>query len=259
MEMGPPLFLVLRFRALSGKKMANKKFYAILAGRKPGIYTAWPDAEAQVKGFPQARFKGFATREEAEKWMRQSGPPQAAGRKKAVKSAGTHSRREGEVIIYTDGGALNNPGPGGYGVVQMHAGVKKELTGGYRLTTNNRMELMGCIVALRQLEHSDKPITLRSDSSYVVNGINKGWARNWRRNGWIKSDKRPALNRDLWAELLDLTQDLDIVFEWVKGHAGNPLNERCDELAVAAAHRPDLPVDKGYEGHKASGQADGSS
>ena len=231
--------------------MANKKFYAIAAGRKPGIYTAWPEAQAQVKGFPQARFKGFATREAAEAWINgshQAAPGRTAGRSKPQRpSAPPPVRREGGVEIYTDGGALNNPGPGGYGVVQIYAGQKKEITGGFRLTTNNRMELMGCIMALRQLEYRDQPIALHSDSSYVVNGINKGWARNWRRNGWIKSDKKPALNQDLWAELLDLTENLDIVFIWVKGHAGNPLNERCDELAVGSAHGANLPIDRGDE------------
>jgi ribonuclease HI len=230
--------------------MATKKFYAIAVGRKPGIYTIWPEAEAQVKGFPQAKFKGFTTREEAENWMKEGRdrPRQAAKWNKTGKSPIADIQSKDKVEIYTDGGALNNPGPGGYGVVQNYAGIRKELTGGYRLTTNNRMELMGCIVALRQLEYKDRPITLHSDSSYVVNGINKGWAKNWRRNGWIKSDKRPALNRDLWAELLELTEALDIVFKWVKGHAGNPLNERCDELAVKSARRPNLPIDTGYEG-----------
>jgi ribonuclease HI len=233
--------------------MANKKFYAIITGRKPGIYTVWPEAEAQVKGFPQARFKGFATREEAERWMADPGPVQVAGRGTTQKSPPANTRREGEVEIYTDGGALNNPGPGGYGVVQIYAGERKELAGGYRLTTNNRMELMGCIAALRQLEYANKPITIHSDSSYVVNGINKGWAKNWRKNGWIKGDKKPALNRDLWAQLLDLIEGLDIHFEWVKGHAGNPYNERCDELAVMSARGRDLPVDTGYQGNGAGG------
>jgi ribonuclease HI len=150
------------------------------------------------------------------------------------------------VTIYTDGGARYNPGPGGYGIVQIYNGERKELSGGYKLTTNNRMELMGCIVALRELEHRDKPVTVYSDSSYVVNGIVKGWAKSWRKKGWIKSDKQPAVNPDLWAELLDLVEELDITFKWVKGHAGHPMNERCDELAVACARRDELPVDIGY-------------
>ena len=234
--------------------MANKKFYAIAAGRRPGIYTSWTEAEAQVKGFPQARFKGFATKEEAEGWMQgaKDGRPARSARTAGRSTARTAPappdiEREDAVQIYTDGGALNNPGPGGYGVVQIYAGERKELTGGYRLTTNNRMELMGCIMALRQLEYTDRPIALHSDSSYVVNGISKGWAKNWRKNGWIKSDRKPALNRDLWSELLDLIENLDIVFKWVKGHAGNPFNERCDALAVASARSAGLPADTGYE------------
>jgi len=157
------------------------------------------------------------------------------------------SPKTGEVTIYTDGGARYNPGPGGYGAVLIYDGEQKELSGGYKLTTNNRMELMACIVALRELEYRDKPVTLYSDSSYVVNGIAKGWAKNWRKKGWIKSDKKLAINPDLWAELLDLVEDLNITFKWVKGHAGNPMNERCDELAVASARKSGLPVDVGYK------------
>jgi ribonuclease HI len=110
------------------------------------------------------------------------------------------------------------------------------------------MELMGVIVALRSLEKKDKPITLYTDSSYVVNGITKGWAEKWRQNNWIKSDKQPAINPDLWGELLDLIKPLNIKFMWVKGHAGNIYNERCDELAVSSAKKPGLPEDKGYKG-----------
>lgn len=232
--------------------MAAKKFYAIAVGRKPGIYGDWPTAQAQVLGYPGAVFKGFLTRAEAQLWL--DNPPSAPALCKRnspaapSSSAGATSPKDGEVTIYTDGGARYNPGPGGYGVVQVYQGVRKELSGGYRHTTNNRMELMGCIVALRELEHRDRPVTLYSDSSYVVNGISKGWAKSWRRNGWIKSDKQPAINPDLWAELLDLIAGLDITFKWVKGHAGHPMNERCDELAVAAAGQDGLPVDSGYHG-----------
>ena len=234
--------------------MAAKKFYAILAGRTPGIYDNWPKAQAQVAGFQGARFKGFATRGEAEAWLKnptsgQGGPMGGKATDKATPNPGADtSPREGVVSIYTDGGARYNPGPGGYGVIQVYNGQRKELSGGFRLTTNNRMELMGCIVALRELEHRDRPVALYSDSSYVVNGISKGWAKGWRKRGWIKSDRQPAINPDLWGQLLDLIEGLNITFNWVRGHNGNPFNERCDELAVASARQPDLPVDLGYKG-----------
>lgn len=229
--------------------MVAKKFYAIAVGRKPGIYDNWPLAHAQVHGFPKARFKGFASRSEAERWLAEPHSVVAiAKRMKISVPASTDDLPEpGEVAIYSDGGARFNPGPGGYGVVQLYNGERKELCGGFRLTTNNRMELMGCLVALRALEYRDKKITLYSDSSYVVNGITKGWARTWRKKGWIKSDRQPAINVDLWAELLDLVEGLNITFKWVKGHAGHPMNERCDELAVVSAGQTGLPVDAGYE------------
>ena len=230
--------------------MAAKKFYAIAVGRKPGIYEVWSSAQAQVQGYPGAVFKGFPSRAEAQGWLDNPTYTSGAGKKKGS-TAPAHedtSPKDGEVTIYTDGGARYNPGPGGYGVVQLYRGARKELSGGYRHTTNNRMELMGCIVALRDLEHRDRPVTLYSDSSYVVNGISKGWAKNWRKRGWLKSDKQPAINPDLWGELLDLVEGLAITFKWVKGHAGHPMNERCDELAVAAARQQGLPVDSGYLG-----------
>lgn len=229
--------------------MAAKKFYAIASGRKPGIYDNWPAAQAQVTGYPGAKFKGFPSREEAEVWMKNPTYFQSAAKntRKARSYSSDTSPKTGEVTIYTDGGARYNPGPGGYGIVQVYNGARKERSGGYKMTTNNRMELKGCIVALRELEHRDKLVTLYSDSSYVVNGIVKGWAKNWRKKGWIKSDKKPTINPDLWAELLDLVEDLNITFKWVKGHAGNPLNERCDELAVAFAKQDGLPVDVGYK------------
>jgi ribonuclease HI len=230
--------------------MPPKKYYAIAAGRKPGIYDNWPAAQAQVTAFPGAKYKGFLSRAAAEAWLKKPtyGSTKCTGRRKPGPPVTDTAPRDNEVMIYTDGGARFNPGPGGYGVVQIYNGMRRELSGGYRLTTNNRMELMACIVALRELEHRNKPVTLYSDSSYVVNGISKGWAKSWRRRGWLKADKKPAGNPDLWAELLELIEDLDITFIWVKGHAGNPLNERCDELAVTAAGRDDLPEDDGYTG-----------
>ena len=235
--------------------MAAKKFYAVAKGRKPGIYDNWPDAQVQVMSFAGAVFKGFPSRPEAEAWLRNPSYGPAAGRKAApkpkpdVNHASHHDTdpKDGEITIYSDGGARYNPGPGGYGVVIIANGEQREISAGFRHTTNNRMELMGCIVALREIGRCPQPVTLYTDSSYVVNGIAKGWAKGWRKRGWIKADKQPAVNPDLWAELLDLTEGLTISFRWVKGHAGHPMNERCDELAVAAARGENLPEDHGYQ------------
>ncbi len=150
------------------------------------------------------------------------------------------------VTIYTDGGALGNPGPGGYGAVLKYKGRRKELSGGFRHTTNNRMELLAAIEALRALK-TRCGVTLHTDSRYLVDGITKGWAKRWRANGWMRNKKDEALNPDLWGELLDLCAKHDVKFVWVKGHAGNPENERCDELSKLAAVQPGLPPDTVYE------------
>ncbi len=223
--------------------MASKKFYAVKRGRKPGIYFNWPDAKAEVDGFQGAVYKGFVNLEDAEEWLNSATFNTA--KTKNSQSSPIDSNTD-EVIIYTDGGSLGNPGPGGYGAVILYNNKKKEISGGFRITTNNRMELMGVIAALRELDQKDKPVKIYSDSSYVVNGINKGWAKSWEKNNWIKSNKEPAINPDLWSELLNLIKPLNVSFVWVKGHSGNPLNERCDELAKASASKNNLPVDKGY-------------
>lgn len=152
---------------------------------------------------------------------------------------------EDQVIIYSDGACLGNPGPGGYGSVLLYQGNRKELSGGYRRTTNNRMELMGAIVALEALKTRSR-VRLFSDSKYVVDAVEKGWAQKWRRNGWRKPDKQMAMNPDLWERLLTACAKHDVRFEWVKGHAGNVENERCDALANAAAVAQELPADPGY-------------
>lgn len=136
------------------------------------------------------------------------------------------------VEIFTDGACSGNPGAGGYGVVMRYGTHEKELSGGDANTTNNRMELMGVIVGLSALKEPCKVI-LTTDSKYVVDSITKGWVYNWQKNNWIKSDKKPALNVDLWKQLLPLLEKHDVTFNWVKGHAGHPENERCDSLAVA--------------------------
>ena len=136
------------------------------------------------------------------------------------------------VEIYTDGACSGNPGPGGWGAILVYNGVEKELSGGEAQTTNNRMELTAVIQALLALKESCV-VELYSDSRYVIDALEKGWAWGWRRKGWIKSDKKPALNPDLWTMLLDLTRQHEMHYHWVKGHAENAYNNRCDAMAVA--------------------------
>lgn len=138
---------------------------------------------------------------------------------------------EKTVYIYTDGACSGNPGPGGYGAILKYDGHIKELSGGEADTTNNRMELLGVIKALEVLKFPCKVI-LTTDSKYVADSVTNGWAKKWKQNNWIKSDKKKALNVDLWEKLLALLDVHDVTFNWVKGHAGHPENERCDRLAV---------------------------
>ena len=141
-----------------------------------------------------------------------------------------------EVTIYTDGACSGNPGPGGWGAVLMYGPHKKEISGGEAETTNNRMELTAVIQALSLLKEPCV-VELWSDSKYVIDGLSKGWAAGWRKRGWVKSDKKPALNPDLWGQLLDLAQIHTLHYHWVKGHADDPMNERCDEMAVAESQK----------------------
>lgn len=139
-----------------------------------------------------------------------------------------------KVDIYTDGACRGNPGKGGWGAILVYGDKKKELCGGEKETTNNRMELTAAIEALSALKEPCE-VTMTSDSQYLINGITKGWAVSWREKGWKKADKSPALNPDLWQKLLDLLEIHKVEFIWVKGHAGHPYNERCDELATSFA------------------------
>jgi ribonuclease HI len=154
-------------------------------------------------------------------------------------------RDDMSIDIYTDGSCLGNPGPGGYGVVMRHDGRSQELSGGFRETTNNRMEVLAAIVGLEALNQPCS-VTLYSDSQYLVNAMEKGWARRWQANGWKRNKKERALNPDLWERLLRLCDSHDVEFRWVRGHSGHRENERCDRLAVQAAHQPGLPADDGY-------------
>ena len=136
-----------------------------------------------------------------------------------------------QVEIFTDGACSGNPGPGGYGAILRYRGVTRELSGGDASTTNNRMELTAVITALWALKEPCD-VTLCSDSKYIIDTVEKGWAKKWQQNGWMRNKKEPALNADLWEKLLGLLQVHNVRFVWVKGHAGHPENERCDRLAV---------------------------
>jgi ribonuclease HI len=251
--------------------MAKNKSYAICKGRRPGIYDEWfgaLGAEAQIKGFPGAVYKGFASRGEAEAWFNKMSaktagihqrelfpqvektltPAKSSRRSRPVTEGLAHHRKAGtaaDVVIYTDGGCSRNPGPGGYGVVMLEGGGRRELSGGFARTTNNRMELTACIKGLEALERTSSVIVY-SDSQYVVNGIEKGWARRWKQNDWMRTRDAIAENSDLWSRLLDLCDKHTVSFSWVRGHDGNPENEHCDALAVAQTQRADLPPDHGY-------------
>ena len=149
------------------------------------------------------------------------------------------------VTVYTDGACLGNPGPGGYAAVLLQGVHRKELSGGYRRTTNNRMEIMAAIEALSVLKHRCT-VRLHTDSQYVQQSISLGWARRWRSKGWRHKEGR-RLNWDLWERLLDLCGRHDVTFLWVRGHAGNVENERCDVLSVEASRRRNLPRDEPFE------------
>ncbi|MFP1753625.1 ribonuclease HI [Lonsdalea quercina] len=149
-----------------------------------------------------------------------------------------------QVEIFTDGSCLGNPGPGGYGAVLRYKQHEKELSAGYRLTTNNRMELMAAIVSLESLT-TPCDVTLSTDSQYVRQGITN-WIHNWKKRGWKTADKKPVKNVDLWQRLDSAIHSHTIQWEWVKGHAGHPENERCDQLAREAAGAPTLD-DVGYK------------
>lgn len=220
------------------------KYYIISTGRGSGaIFTDKSEAEAF-----QANHAGSVY--SVSDRLPSEIPPKGAASKPAPtqKSRPATTKGSSEIEIYTDGSALGNPGPGGYGVVMQKDGETIELSQGYRHTTNNRMEMLAVITALEELDGLERPVKIYSDSQYTINGIVKGWAKGWRSRGWKKSDGKPALNIDLWKRLLGLVEKMDVSFQWVKGHAGNPLNERADVLANRAAQGRSLLEDAGYKG-----------
>lgn len=157
--------------------------------------------------------------------------------------------KQKRVVIYTDGACVGNPGPGGYGVVLLDDSRRVEISGGFRLTTNNRMEMMAAIVGLEALNGQCR-VTVYTDSQYLVNAIMRGWARRWKANDWYRNKDQKAQNIDLLNRLLDLCDQHDVEFVWVRGHAGNPENERCNYLARNAAQQKNLLPDRGYEQDK---------
>jgi ribonuclease HI len=228
----------------------KQKYYAVRKGRHPGIYPDWDTCKAQVDGFAGAQYKSFSTKEEAAQYLGGQDPAGGAIAKKTSReSSPPQSIPAGHVVIYADGACSGNPGKGGYGTVILSGDQRRELAAGFRRTTNNRMEILGCIAGLDAIEQPSD-IILYSDSRYVVDAATKGWAETWRSRGWnrkVEGQLVPALNSDLWARLLDLCEWHRVQFRWVRGHDGNVENERCDELARAAAASDNLQVDTGYE------------
>lgn len=267
-------------------KKKKEKIYVVVTGVTPGIYFEWNGengAEQQIAGYPKSVYKSFKTIEEAQTWLEElndvsdklkadlqklseSSPQlslntqrnETVGRKispgpsKKSENNGDEYKiflKEGKVVLFTDGAASGNPGPGGYGVVLLYKRSRKELSGGFRLTTNNRMELLACIVGLETLKFPCS-VVIYSDSKYVVDAVEKGWARKWQRLGWMRDKENKAKNPDLWKRLLDLLHIHDVRFQWVRGHSGTTENERCDILAVRESNRAKLPADSFYEQYR---------
>lgn len=151
------------------------------------------------------------------------------------------------LTIHTDGACLGNPGPGGYAAVWERDGERVEISGGRRLTTNNRMELLAAILAL-EAQEEPRAVTLVTDSRYVHDAIEKRWLAGWQKRGWVNAEKKPVKNQDLWRRMLPLLARHTVKFKWVRGHTGHPDNERCDVLAKQAANSRGLPADEGYPG-----------
>jgi ribonuclease HI len=239
----------------------NKQYYVVIQGHRPGLYYRWfgeEGAAEQVDGLADAVYKGFYTLQEAVDWLRElhaeTIPGLAPDLVELLGLPAERRRREdpsallkaGKVVIYTDGGVLYDPGSGGYGVVLRYKEHRKELSGGFRRTTKNRMELLACIEGLKALRLRCS-VVLYSNSRYVVHGMTKGWAEQWQAKGWKLEDDADVKNADLWRQLVSLCQEHDVELRWIRGHVGNVDIETCDQLAMAAARRPNLPVDTVYE------------
>jgi ribonuclease HI len=251
--------------------MGKSKIYVIARGKTPGVYHAWGgagQAQAQVKGFPGAVYKSFPDGEQAKTWLDSipgshsdvmaqlqtiaPGPVKktTSSRTGASKSSGAAIGHQadldqGKAVIYTDGGCSGNPGPGGYAAVILQGDERKELSAGFRRTTNNRMEILACIAGLESLPPGSDVLVI-SDSKYTIDAMTKGWAKKWRAKNWMRTPTESAKNPDLWKRMLEICDERKVTFRWVKGHAGTEENERCDELAVAASKDEDMAEDTGF-------------
>lgn len=239
---------------------SKKQYYLVVHGYKPGLYTEWfgkDGAANQVEGFPDAIYKGFHTKEDALQWLKGfseetlkayapnlldlldfSAPVQ-------VIDNDVELLKEGKVIIHTDGCSFGNPGAGGFAAILRYKGREKELTGGFQETTSNRMELIACIEGLRTLKQRSS-VVIFSDSKYLIDSMKNGWALKWRANRWMKKQSQKVPNSDLWKILLELCEQYEVEFQWVRGHNVDKSNQRCDFLAKEAAKKPNLQVDKGF-------------
>jgi len=246
--------------------LGKSKIYVVAQGKTPGVYRSWAgvgQAQEQVQGYPGAVYKSFPSAGQAIAWLEtvphrssvmdalEKMPRGAAPSKRSGSSSGStfdgHEKdlADGKAVIYTDGGCLGNPGPGGYAAVVLQGDERQELSGGYKRTTNNRMEVLACIKGLEALP-AGSDVVLISDSKYTVDAMTKGWAKKWRSKNWMRTPTDAAKNPDLWERMLDVCEARKVSFRWVKGHAGTEENERCDELAVAASKGDDLDVDEGF-------------
>ena len=214
-----------------------KKFYAVKRGRKTGLYTVWAECAAQVKGFQGAVYKGFMTEDEARAWL--GGADARTEQPRAAAEMAAPSAPDADYIIHTDGSCLRNPGgAGGWAAVieTTATGAVEEKSGGAPETTNNRMELTAALMALTAVPEGAR-VALYTDSQYLKNAFTKFWLPAWKKRGWKKADGEPVLNQDLWVQLDAAFATRQVQFHWVKGHAGNPRNERCDALARAEAEK----------------------
>ena len=219
---------------------AGKNFDGVCQAIDEAVRISLPQSPAATAPSSEGACNGEKSCEAPRPLRRELPAKRAEGENTLAASADAGARRRQismkTITIYTDGACSGNPGPGGFGAILRYNGQEKELSGGEALTTNNRMELLGVITALEALKEPCQ-VELYSDSKYVVDALSKGWAEGWRKRGWIKSDKKPALNPDLWARLLELTAAHKVTCHWVKGHAENVYNNRCDALAVAQRDR----------------------